>query len=388
MTRFLEPLVITHVLLGAYSGVLLGIGLTFSLANFLISYGKVSGRVLRARISRLISVIIFVMSMFFFQLSQGLIRYLAEFITQIMKTPIISSLWFVYPISIARGIYLSFNDPYRGFQLLLIQVAYVLAFLALYLKSFNEYFTKVTTPTILVLKYKVWPVTAPKRWTMSYLAAVAIKDFKVAIREPRVASLVFTPLYLTVTFLLSLLFSKIHRSPAFCDSSSIAYAIMLTMTVPLVLFQLIISEGRSLWLSLHILGKRRLLKGKILFTVTSCTIHAVIVAVIMSVLFNSVIPLILIVEAILTSYTISCIIAIMMAPKLTPMLRAIPSFTFIETSKLVLISLLIVGSSIGAYGLMLMFLARTQVLLISLAICVLEAGVLHLLVERISEGAI
>jgi len=388
MTRFLEPLVIVHVLLGAYSGVLLGIGLAFSLANFLISYGKVSGRVLRARISRLISVIIFVMSMFFFQLSQGLIRYLAEFITQIMKTPIISSLWFVYPISIARGIYLSFNDPYRGLQLLLIQIAYILAFLVLYMKSFNNYFIKATVPMILVLKYKTLPVSVPKKWTMSYLAAIIIKDFKIMIREPRVASLVFTPLYLTIMFLLPLFSSKMRRNPVFCDISSIAYAIMLIMIVPLVLLQLIISEGKSLWLSLHILGKKRLLKGKIFFTIANCTIYAVVVALIMSMLFNSIIPLILILEAILTSYTISCIIAIRIAPKLTPMLRAMPSFTPAESLKLGLISLLVMGSSIGAYGLMLMFFAKTQALLISLIICILEAGVLHLLVERISEGAI
>jgi len=386
MIRYVEPLALAHVLLGPYSTIILAVGLAYLLANFLISYGKVSGRVLRARISRIISVMIFVITMFIFQISQRMIWHLTNLLKQLVKTPIIELLWFLYPVSIVEGIRTSFDNPYKSLQLLLIQVAYTLIFFILYMKSFNRYYMRVSVPVILVLKCETPPIKAPSKLTMNYLIATIIKDFKIITREPRVASLVFMPLYSTISFLLSLFSSKMYTNPMFCNILSIIYASILTLSIPLVPFQLIISEGRSLWFSLHLLGKKGLLKGKILFTVITCAIYATIVALIMSVVFKSITPLVLAIEAMLISYTISCIVAKMVAPKLIPTLKAMPRFSMIEALMVIIVSLLIAGIPLGTYGLTLVFRAELEGLIISFIICIIETGIAYSLVERISES--
>lgn len=388
LTKYPELLVAVHILLGTYSSIILSIGLAYSLANFMISYGKVSGRVLKAKISRLISVAIFVVAMFLFQISQGLIGYLTKLLTQMVETPTISALWFVYPISIIEGVRSSLSDLSKSLQLLLVQIVYTFIFSVFYVKSFNKYYAKVTTPVVITLRYEIPPIISPRRWTMNKLVAIIIKDFKTVIREPRTASLVFLPLYSTAVFLISLLSAKSSTDPRFLDFLFAVYAGMLIMLMPSVSLQLVMSEGKAVWFSLHVLGKRQLLKGKILFTILTCATYSVTVALAMSLMFKTLVPLVLAIEALLISYAVSCVVAKIIAPSLTPTTRAMPRFTITEILMFSLISSLMTGIPLGAYYLMRILSVEVGGLLVSLIICLLEVGIGHSMMKKISEGAL
>ena len=375
-----NPLAAAHLLLGPYSAVLLVAGLSYRLASVATSYGKASGRTLRVRLYRAASVVAFTSSFLLLQLANALAEALASLARGLLG--VASVAWAVYPLTVLEGVYLSYADPPASAAVLAVELAYAALFAVFYAHSFIWFYTGAAGRAMPAYRSRVPPLTAPRLWGGPRLA-VAVRDAKLALRDPRVASVALCPLYACAATLASLALPRGLKPEALLPFSSLALAVV----TPLTAVQLAAGEGGGLWLSLHLLGRRGLLQGKVLLATLLCTACSAVVAVALAIACGDAALLTAAATVTLTSYASSCALARVTASKLTPHPRASLRFSAVDVMLMTGLSLAISAPPLIALGLSALSPHKLLWLAASLALAAAEAGACHVLWRGISEGA-
>lgn len=379
-TKYPNVLLILNILIYNYSAITLAIALSYRLASFLTKYSKTSGRVLRARISRFLSATIFIIAMLFFNLSYYLMGRLfvqiGKMTTLLKNASYLTLLWFIYPFSIFKCTNI---DHLSLSESLLTNIVYLGLFTLFYFRSFNNFFKYYITPTVTVYKHKWIPIREP-RHGMNYICAMILKDLKVAFREPRTASLIFLPLYSIIVILLT--WSKFNPTVIL-----IGILFMIGILCGSMLYQAIISEGKALWYSLFLLGRKKFLKGKTYFVTSICFLYSFIVALYYVITTGCINCFILALCSLATYLSITYITAKILEKRVYAGMRVVVKYNVADALITITLSIIIVSLVIAPYFILSLIFKYNRLMssIISLLVALIILAISHKIFETISD---
>ena len=245
--------------------------------------GLVKG--LRAKLARAFWNGLYVMTMFSIGILYQLYAY-AENVRAFLgkAVPEIGFLKLVYPFSASEGLFC--EGPRETALSICSCIAYSLAFYLALDRMLASYASRA--PFMVHETARGGELSRPRFWLPFPRLAMALKDLKVAMREPRTSYMMVLPLFSVVGFIPALL---APRGPA----ELAAYACLMCMTLfttgsiisSLVPYQLMEHEGGRLWIPFSCVPKKDVSLAKALATTFAFSAYAFPVALLSSALVGS-----------------------------------------------------------------------------------------------------